>query len=80
MTPFLSVQHLSLSRADSSICTDFSMQLFAGESIHLLGANGSGKTSLMQAFSGLLKPDAGAITWSRGGAQIQPGGAGLPRC
>ncbi len=45
------------------------MQLFAGECVHLLGANGSGKTSLMQALSGLLKPDAGAIAWSSGGAQ-----------
>lgn len=63
MTPFLSVQQLSLSRGDSPICTDFSMHLLAGECIHLLGTNGSGKTSLMQALSGLLQPDAGTITW-----------------
>lgn len=69
MTHFLSVHGLSLSRGDSRICSDFSMQLVGGECIHLLGSNGSGKTSLMQALVGLLKPDAGTITWSIGGAQ-----------
>jgi heme exporter protein A len=66
MTPHLSARGLTLLRGDSSICRELSMQLLPGECVHLLGGNGSGKTSLMQALCGLLRPEAGTITWNAG--------------
>ena len=39
------------------------MELKAGKLYQLIGPNGSGKTTLINVVSGLLKPDAGKITF-----------------
>ena len=67
--PYLSVTGLTLARGDTPICHGLSMRLTAGECVHLQGPNGSGKTSLMQALCGLLRPEAGAINWHGGTPQ-----------
>ena len=41
-------------------CVD--LEIDVGESVALLGANGSGKTTTLRCISGLARPDAGAIT------------------
>ena len=38
-----------------------SLQVNTGETVALIGANGAGKTSLLNAVSGLLKPSSGKI-------------------
>ena len=38
------------------------LEIDVGESVALLGANGSGKTTTLRCISGLARPDAGAIT------------------
>ncbi len=42
---------------------DISMRVDAGEIVCLMGANGSGKSSLMNAVSGLVAPAAGTVTF-----------------
>ena len=60
------------------------MHLPAGHRIGLVGANGSGKTSLLRLILGELTPDAGAVRLRRGArvgwvAQEAPGGERTPR-
>jgi branched-chain amino acid transport system ATP-binding protein len=40
---------------------DVSIRLRAGEAIAILGANGAGKTSLLNAIAGLVRPSEGSI-------------------
>lgn len=37
--------------------------LHAGQLLHVSGANGSGKTSLLRMLAGLLRPQAGNVLW-----------------
>ncbi|GAA3863265.1 hypothetical protein GCM10022381_04120 [Leifsonia kafniensis] len=48
-----------------------SIQLRAGEIVAVLGANGSGKTSLLLTLAGLLPPATGAIVGDRPGMVFQ---------
>lgn len=62
-TPYLSADRLTLARGDAPVCRNLSMRLLPGECVHLHGPNGSGKTSLMQALCGLLRPEGGTVDW-----------------
>lgn len=43
---------------------DLSMEVRAGQILALLGPNGAGKTTTLLCLAGLLRPDAGRITWA----------------
>lgn len=57
----LSIQSLSISYDDKQVLHEVSLELARGEVLALIGPNGSGKTSLIRAVSGVLKPAAGRI-------------------
>ncbi|MEJ2793215.1 cytochrome c biogenesis heme-transporting ATPase CcmA [Iodobacter sp. LRB] len=59
----LSVSRLSAARADRPLFTDLSFALNAGQCLHLRGANGAGKTSLLKMLAGLSTAQDGEITW-----------------
>jgi iron complex transport system ATP-binding protein len=40
------------------------LDLEGGELVAIVGPNGAGKSTLVRAVSGLLKPSAGAVSWS----------------
>jgi tungstate transport system ATP-binding protein len=46
-----------------------SLQIEAGPSTIILGANGAGKSVLMRLMHGLLAPSSGRILWNRAGRQ-----------
>ena len=58
----LRVENLALMRGDRILFQGLDLELRAGEALALTGANGSGKTSLLRAVAGFLRPDQGQIT------------------
>ena len=59
----LTVSGLTLSRGERVLFRDLSLSLAAGEAVALTGANGAGKTSLLRALAGFIRPDAGTIVF-----------------
>lgn len=59
----LQIRELAVSRGGRSLFRGLSLDLQAGQACALTGRNGSGKTSLLRAISGLLEPDHGEITF-----------------
>ena len=62
MPPILSVSNLTVRRGDTHILDGLSWTVQRGEHWVILGANGSGKTSLLSALTGYLSPTNGAIS------------------
>ena len=60
----LTVAALTLSRGERVLFRDLSLTLSSGEAVALTGANGAGKTSLLRALAGFLRPDAGSIAFA----------------
>jgi tungstate transport system ATP-binding protein len=51
------------------IIAPLSLELAAGPSTIILGANGAGKSVLMRLMHGLLEPSAGKVRWNSAGRQ-----------
>jgi len=70
MAPILDVSHLRVVRGRTTILHDVSWRVARGEHWVILGANGSGKTSLLKALTGFLSATAGefAVLGRRYGA------------
>jgi ABC-type multidrug transport system fused ATPase/permease subunit len=49
------------SRADDAI-SDFTLEIDAGTSVALVGANGAGKTTIVKLLAGLVRPTEGRVT------------------
>ncbi len=60
----LTVTSLTLSRGHRTLFRDLSFALAPGEAVALTGANGAGKTSLLRALAGFIRPDAGTIAFA----------------
>jgi len=59
----VAVSGLAIRRGERLLFKDLGFRLEAGEALALTGANGSGKTSLLRAVAGLLRPVAGSIAF-----------------
>jgi branched-chain amino acid transport system ATP-binding protein len=59
----LSVRELSVSYGHVDALRGCSLEVPAGAIVTLLGANGAGKTTVLHAIAGLVKPGAGTITF-----------------
>lgn len=69
----LSAADLRLMRGERTLFRSLSFSLGAGEAVALTGANGAGKTSLLRAVAGFIRPDAGQMAFrDADGEPIEP--------
>jgi branched-chain amino acid transport system ATP-binding protein len=59
----LSVSNLQASYGAAQVLFDISLSIGAGEVVTLLGRNGMGKTTTINAIMGLIHPSAGSVTF-----------------
>jgi iron complex transport system ATP-binding protein len=57
----LSINSLHVAYDKQEVLHDLNLQLARGELLGIIGPNGSGKTSLIRALSGVIKPTTGEI-------------------
>jgi heme exporter protein A len=55
---------LTVSRGERVLFRDLSFHIAPGEAVALTGANGAGKTTLLRTLAGLIRPDAGTVTFA----------------
>lgn len=71
----LQVDCLAVQRGERLLFRGLSFEIRAGEAVALTGANGAGKTSLLRAVAGLLRPAAGTVAFEAAdGAALEPAG------
>lgn len=59
----LNVEHVSVNYGESRILADVSLSVSVGEVVCLMGRNGVGKTTLLKAIMGVLKPWTGSVAF-----------------
>lgn len=57
----IDIGDLSFAFDDRPVFRDISIRIERGERLALVGANGTGKTTLLRLVAGLLEPDAGSV-------------------
>lgn len=57
----LTLRNLSLQRGAKSLFEDVSLTIHASQRVGIIGANGSGKSSLFALLRGELHPDSGDL-------------------
>ena len=62
MIPILNVERLTITRDGTTILSALDWTVRPGEHWVILGANGSGKTSLLSALTGYLTPSSGTVS------------------
>jgi phosphonate transport system ATP-binding protein len=70
-SPALSVRGLTKSFGDRVVLDGFDLDVHAGEVVSILGANGSGKSTMLRCLSGLTKFDTGTV--SVAGREVRSG-------
>ncbi|PPF91352.1 ABC transporter ATP-binding protein [Clavibacter michiganensis] len=63
-TPLLRAERLVLRYGKNPALDGVDLVIREGESVAIMGASGSGKTSLLHCLSGVLRPDSGRVVFS----------------
>jgi energy-coupling factor transport system ATP-binding protein len=61
LTPLVTVRSLTLRRGRAEVLHDVDLDIARGAFVAVVGANGAGKTSLVQALAGVVSPPKGAV-------------------
>ena len=59
--PLLQFQHVTLGYSRKAILEDLDFAIYDGEYLGIVGPNGSGKTTMLRAILGMLRPQKGRI-------------------
>lgn len=71
--PLLTFDELTVQRGEIPLCEGVTLSLAAGSICHLVGANGTGKTTMLMQLAGLLPILTGAVGYQgTAGLPIQP--------
>ena len=70
-SPALSIRSLTKRYGDRAVLEGFDLDVHAGEVVSILGANGSGKSTMLRCLSGLAKFDGGSV--SVAGREVRSG-------
>ncbi|SFK58243.1 phosphonate C-P lyase system protein PhnK [Falsiroseomonas stagni] len=62
-TPLMEARGLQLRFGRVAALDDVAIDIHPGEVVAIVGESGSGKTTLLRVLSGLMRPDAGAVTY-----------------
>ncbi len=62
--PVLHVDNVDLGYDELLVVTGFSLEVYAGELVGLVGGNGSGKSTILRAVSGMIRPRSGRILFA----------------
>ncbi len=60
---------LQCTRGERQLFSGLSFRVHRGACLHVAGANGAGKTSLLRILCGLASPDAGEVRWDGAGTR-----------
>ncbi len=60
----LAVDKIHVWRGERHVLKGVSLTLAPGESLHVAGPNGTGKTTLLRVISGLMRPEQGTVSWA----------------
>ena len=55
------IDNLALTRGERPLFKGLCAEISAGQAVALTGANGAGKTSLLRAVAGFIRPDSGVV-------------------
>lgn len=66
------MQDLAIVRGERLLFQGLSLSVRAGEAVALTGANGSGKTSLLRALAGLIRPHKGSVRFEGEAGDLEP--------
>ena len=60
----LEARALTCVRGTRQLFSELTLEVSAGECLHIRGENGVGKTSLLRLLTGLSKPESGDVLWN----------------
>ncbi|MBQ1543370.1 heme ABC exporter ATP-binding protein CcmA [Caulobacter sp. CCUG 60055] len=72
MISSLHIEDLAVDRGDRRLFAGFGLDLRAGEAVALVGRNGAGKTSLLRAVAGFVRPAAGRVRFAGAAGDLDP--------
>lgn len=62
----ISLKNVSVSYGSQSVLRSFTLDIPDGERVAIMGRSGAGKTTLIRLIMGLIKPDAGDVSVTKG--------------
>ncbi len=70
LTLELDLKAVDIDRGGEPVLSNINFELRNGEAVQFFGANGAGKSSLLQVIAGLTPPSKGQVLWRANGADI----------